>query len=78
MGFKKQTPDYIATCEVDRQMLHNWLVMQKVVTFLRFLMKHPVFIMYIQVMYMRKGKKEKIIFLDMLGSEPAAPPSQIF
>ena len=21
MGFKKQTPDYIATCEVDRQML---------------------------------------------------------
>ena len=38
---------------------HNWLEMQKVVTFPLFLMEHPVFIMYIQVMYMRKGKKEK-------------------
>ena len=41
---------------------HNWLEMQKVVTFPLFLMKHPVFIMYIQVMYMRKGKKEKKMF----------------
>ena len=52
--------------------MHNWLEMQKVVTFPLFLMEHPVFIMYIQVMYMRKGKKEKNFFLDMLGSEPAA------
>ena len=58
--------------------MHNWLEMQKVVTFPLFLMEHPVFIMYIQVMYMRKGKKEKKFFLDMLGSEPAAPPSLIF
>ena len=53
-------------------MVHNWLEMQKVVTFPLFLMEHPVFIIYIQVMYMRKGKKEKFFFLDMLGSEPAA------
>ena len=52
--------------------MHNWLEMQKVVTFPLFLMEHPVFIMYIQVMYMRKGKKEKKFFLDMLGSEPVA------
>ena len=47
---------------IEQQAFHNWLEMQKVVTFPCFLMEHPVFIMYIQVMYMRKGKKEKKIF----------------
>ena len=51
---------------------HNWLEMQKVVTFVCFLMEHPVFIMYIEVMCMTKEKKKKNFFLDMLGSEPAA------
>ena len=41
---------------------HNWLEMQKVVTFVRFLMEHPVFIMYIEVMCMTKEKKKKKFF----------------
>ena len=46
--------------------------MQKVVTFPRLLMEHSAFIMYIQIIYMRKEKKGKKFFLHMLGSEPAA------
>ena len=69
LHFTTTDPIYCVTCI---NVVHNWLEMQKVVTFPLFLMEHPVFIMYIQVMYMRKGKKKKKFFLDMLGSEPAA------
>ena len=56
------TKEYFKGKNPPMFLLHNWLEMQKVVTFPRFLMEHPIFIMYIQVMYMRKGKKEKNFF----------------
>ena len=56
LHFTTTDPIYCVTCI---NVVHNWLEMQKVVTFPLFLMEHPVFIMYIQVMSMRKGKKEK-------------------
>ena len=54
--------------------LHNCQKTQKVITFSRFLIEHPVFIMYMVYIHLKKKKsgRKKIVqfFLDRIGFVP--------